>query len=99
MSSNNLEEFIQSKEELKEFFAFFGSFKMVEKLHSLNILSSNKFEELSNLQGLTNIHLASVLVEELSDDVKDNKKYKLLLDYLKLENTHVYYEILRQSKS
>ena len=72
---------------------------MIETLHSLNILSSNRFELLSNLQGLTNNHLASVLVEELSHDMKDNNKYKLLLQYLRMENAPVYYEILQQSKS
>ena len=72
---------------------------MAENLHSLNILSSKRFELLSNLQELPNNQIASVLVQELSHDIKDNKKYISLLNYLKLENSHVYHEIVQHSKS
>ena len=72
---------------------------MAENLHSLNILSSKRFELLSNLQGLQNNHLASVLVQELSHDMKDNNKYIALLNYFKMENSHIYHEILQHSKS
>ena len=94
-----LEEFIKAKDILKEYFASFGSIKMAENLHLLNILSSKRFELLSNLQGLQNNHLASILVQELSHDMKDNKKYISLLNYLKMENSHIYHELLQHSKS
>ena len=71
---------------------------MAETLHSLNILSSKSFHRISNLQELNNAHLASILVEELSHDLKDREKYNSLLTYLKKENSHVYYDILLQSK-
>ena len=71
---------------------------MAEKLHSLDMLSSKSFEQLSNLQGMNNAHLASVLVQELSHDMKDKNKYNSLLSYLKMENAHVYYEILHHSE-
>ena len=71
---------------------------MAEKLHSLDMLSSKTFEQLSNLQGMNNDHLASVLVQELSHDLKDKNKYNSLLSYLKMENAHVYYEILHHSE-
>ena len=72
---------------------------MAENLHSLNILSSKRFQLLSKLQGLHNNHIASVLVQELSHDMKDNNKYITLLNYLKIENSRVYHEILQYSKS
>ena len=71
---------------------------MAEKLHSLDILSLKTFEVLSNLQGMNNAHLASVLVQELLHDMKDKNKYNSLLNYLKMENAHVYYEILHHSE-
>ena len=71
---------------------------MAERLHSLKILSSKSFHRISNLKELNNVHLASVLVQELSHDLKDRQKYNSLLTYLKKENSDIYHEILVQSK-
>ena len=72
--------------------------KIALKLHSLNILNSKRFKLLFNLQGLPKTQLASVLVEQLSQDIKHKKKYDAFLSYLKMENSHVYYEIVHHRK-
>ena len=71
---------------------------MAQRLHSWNVLSSKRLEVLLNLRGLRNAHLASVLVDQLSHDIKDNNKYYALLGYLKEQNSHVHYEIDQSSK-
>ena len=71
---------------------------MAQQLHSWNILTSKTLKVVLNLQGLTNTHLASVLFDQLLQDLKYNNKYHALLGYLKEKNSHVYYEIEQSSK-
>ena len=64
---------------------------MAEKLHSLDILNSASFYRLTNLQGLvSHTHLASVLVDQLSLDIQQKRKYVELLIFLKKEPSLVY---------
>ena len=73
---------------------------MAKTLHSLDILNSESFTLISNLQ-LSNNHLAAiVLVEELTQDMVNNNKYKAFLKYLKTESSlvYTYYSLMRQSK-
>ena len=74
---------------------------MAKKLHSLDILNSTSFSMLSNLQGLSHIHLTSVLVDQLSQDIKERKKYVALLDFLSKEPSlvYLYYKISFLSES
>ena len=58
---------------------------MAEKLHSLDIINSASFSMLSNIQGLSHTHLSSVLVDQLSQDIKEKRKYVGLLNFLKKE--------------
>ena len=83
-----------------ESIALFGSLQMAERLHSLNVLNSESFRNFSNLRGLSNIHLASILVYKLSYDLKSNRKYINFLKLLKGEPKlqYVYYYIIGQSK-
>ena len=72
---------------------------MAKTLHSLDILNNISFIKVSNLQ-LSNIHLASVLVEELSQDIKERKRYVAFLNFLKKEPSLAYvnYRIFFLSK-
>ena len=74
---------------------------MAKKMHSLDILDSASFSMLSNLHGLSNIHLASVLVEQLSQDIKEKNNYVALLDFLiKLSSlVYLYNRITFRSES
>ena len=75
---------------------------MAEKLHSLDILNSASFSRLTNIQGLvSHTHLASVLVDQLSLDIKEKKKYVELLHLLKKEPmlVYLYYKITFLSMS
>ena len=98
MVCSYLDEFVETKDKLKQYFALFGPIQIAQELHLWNILSSNGLEVLLNIQGLTKNHLASVLVDQLSHDMKDINKYHALLGYLKEKNSHVYYEIEQSSK-
>ena len=74
---------------------------MLKTLHSLDILNPISYSMLYKLQGLSNIHISSVLAEELSQDIKENKKYIEFLDFLEREYSlhYVYYKISFLSKS
>ena len=75
---------------------------MAEKLRSLDILNSASFSRLTNIQGLvSHTHLASVLVDQLSQDIIEKKKYVELLHLLKKEPSlvYLYYKISFQSMS
>ena len=64
---------------------------MAETLHSLDILNSASFYRLTNLQGLVSpTHFASVLVDQLSLDIQQKRKYVELLHFLKKEPSLVY---------
>ena len=82
-------------DDLKESIVLYGPYNMAKKLRSLDILNSTSFSKLSNLLELSNIHLASVIVDQLSQDIKEKKKYIGLLDFLKKEPSLVclYYKI------
>jgi len=69
-------------------------------LHSFNILNSKSFIQISKLQKLPNANLASVLVKELSHDIKNETKYHAFLEFLKghHELMYVYYQIIQYSK-
>ena len=73
---------------------------MIKTLHSLDIINPVNYFLLHKLQGLSNIHISSVLVEELSQDIKENKKYIEFLDFLKRESSlqFVYYKMSLLSK-
>ena len=73
---------------------------MAKILHSLDILNTMSYIKLSHLEGLSNIHLASILVQELSQDIKDRKKDAAFLEFLKKEPklAYVYNRIFFQSK-
>ena len=93
-----LHEFVEIKEKLKEYFELFGPIKMAQELYSWNIISSKRLDVLLHLQGLPNTHLATVLVDQLSQDMNDINKYHSLLGYLKEKNSYVYNEIEQSSK-
>ena len=44
---------------------------MLKTLHSLDILNPMSYSMLYKLQGLSYIHISSVVVEELSQDIKE----------------------------
>ena len=94
-------EYSESTDDLKESVVLYGPYNMAKKLRSLDILNSTSFSNLSNLLELSNIHLASVLVDQLSQDIKEEKKYIALLDFLKKEPSlvYLYYKITFLSKS
>ena len=73
---------------------------MAITLHSLDILNNNSFSILSNFQELSNIHLTSLLVEQLSPDIINEKKYIAFLKFLKSESSlmDVYYKMIFLSK-
>ena len=72
---------------------------MAEELHSLNILNSKSFILMVNLKnGLTNKHLASILIEEVSHDLIDENKYSAFLKFLKREQPLIHLHIMNQSK-
>ena len=87
-------------DDLKKSITFYGPYTMAKTLHSLDILNSKSFSMLSNLQELSNIHLTSLLVEELSQDIRERKKYFAFVNFLKSEPSliNLYYKILFQSK-
>ena len=90
MFSIIIEEYAEITEDLKESIAYFGPYKMAETLHSLDIMNNISYTKLSNLQQLSKIHLASVLVEELSQDIKKRKKYVVFLNFFKKEPSLAY---------
>ena len=63
---------------------------MATTLHSLDILNNISYTKLRNLQQLSNIHLASVLVEKLSEDIKERKIYIEFLYFIKKEPSLAY---------
>ena len=63
---------------------------MAETLHSLNILNSKSFTILSSLKLLSNNHFASVMVKEISHDLKERKKYHAFLKFLLQESSLLY---------
>ena len=71
---------------------------MAVKLHSLNILHSTTFKRITNWKRVSNVHLASILVQELSHDLKKQNIYRTFLNFLKREHILMYESILRQSK-
>ena len=85
-----LGEYTESTDDLKESIVLYGPYNMAKKLHSLDILNTASFYRLSNLQGLSHTHLASVLVDQLSQDIKEKMKYVELLHFLKKEPSLVY---------
>ena len=99
---NVIGEYTESTDDLKESIVLYGPYNMAEKLRSLDILNSASFSRLSNLQGLvSHSHLASVLVEQLSQDIKEKKKYVGLLHFLNEEPSlvYLYYKITFLSMS
>ena len=79
-------EYTESTDDLKESMVLYGPYNMAEKLRSLDILTSASFSRLSNLQGLvSHTHLASVIVEQLSQDIQEKKNYVGLLHFLNKE--------------
>ena len=58
---------------------------MAKELHSLRILNSISFSMLSGLQDLSNKHMASILVKDLSQDIRETKKYIAFLELLRKE--------------
>ena len=97
------DEFAESKDDLKESIKIYGPYKMATTLHSLDIINSISISQfmLSNLQHLSNIHLASLLVEKLSQDIQERKKYVAFQHFLKQEPSliHIYYKMSFLSKS
>ena len=95
-----LEECAESIDDLKECITLYGPYKMAKILYSLDILNSTRFSILSNLK-LSKVHLASVLVDQLLQAMKERKKYVAFLDLLKREPSlvHVYYKMSFLSKS
>ena len=95
------DEFAESKDDLKESIMLYGPYKMARTLHSLDILNSISPFILSNLPQLSSIHLASLLVEKLSQDIQERKKYVAFQHFLKREPSliHVHYKMSRLSKS
>ena len=83
-------EYTESTDDLKESIVLYGPYNMAEKLCSSEIFNSASFSRLSNLQGLSHTHLASVLVDKLSQDIKEKRKYVGLLNFLKNEPSLVY---------
>ena len=74
---------------------------MSKKIYSLDILNPKSYSMLYKLQGLSNIHISSVLVEELTQDIKEKNKYIAFLDFLKRESSldFLYQKIYFLSKS
>ena len=95
-----VEQYAKNTDELKESITLFGPYKMAKILHSLDILNTISYVKLSNLGKLSNIHLASVLVEELSQHIKDGKKEVAFLMFLKKEPrlAYVYHKIFYLGK-
>ena len=95
------DEFAESKDDLKESIMLYGPYKMAKTLHSLDILNSKSQFMLSNLPHLSNIHLASLLVEELSQNIKERKKYVAFQHFLEREPSliHIHYKMSFLSKS
>ena len=95
------DEFAESKDDLKESIMLYGPYKMARTLHSLDILNSIGPFILSNLPHLSNIHLASLLVEELSQDIQERKKYIAFQHFLEREPSliHIHYKMSFLSKS
>ena len=85
-----LEEYTESTEDLKESFTLYGPYKMAKTLNALDILNSGTFIRASNLQALSDTHLASVLVDELSQDTKEHEKYTAFLIFLEKETSLLY---------
>ena len=93
------EEYVKSKDDLKESIKLYGSYVMAKKLHSLNVLNSKSYALIISLKkGLSNKQLASILVEELSHDLTNDKKYKVFLKLLKREMPLTFVQIMEQSK-
>ena len=95
-----IEEYAKITDELKESITLYGPYKLAIILHSLDILNSTSYVKLSHLEELSNIHIASVLVEELSQHLKDRNKNAAFLEFLKKEPrlVYVYNRILVLSK-
>ena len=93
--------FVESKDDLKESITLYGPLKMATKLHSLDILNSISLFKLSNSTQLSNIHLASLLVEELPQDIQETKKYVAFQKFLKREPSliHIHYKMQFLRKS
>ena len=96
----NIEEYAESMDDFKKSITLYGPYTMAKTLHSLNILNSKSFSMLSNLQELSNIHLTSLLVEELSQDIRERKKYFAFIHFFKSEPLliNLYYKMLFRSK-
>ena len=73
---------------------------MARTLHSLDIWNNISYTKFTNLQQLSNIHLASVLVQKLSEDIKERKKYVEFLIFFRREPSLAYvnYRIFFLSK-
>ena len=93
-------EYVKCKQDFKESVTLYGTYAMAKELHSLNVLNSKSFDLISSIKNeLSNTHMASVLVEELSQDLVEKNKYKAFLLFLKKEKPRIYEQIMDQSKS
>ena len=74
---------------------------MAKTLHALDILNSGSFIKVSNLQALSNTHIASVLVDQFSQDTKEHEKYMAFLFFLENEKSllYIYHKMYFLSKS
>ena len=95
-----IEEYAKSIDEFKESITLYGPYKLAKILHSWDILNTISYIKLSHLEELSKIHLASVLVEELFQHIKDRKKNAAFLEFLKKEPrlAYVYNRIFLLSK-
>ena len=85
-------------DDLRDSIASYGSYEMAVKLHSFNILNSTSFKRITNWKRVPNTHLATILVEELSHDLKEQNKYRTFLNFLKREQFLMYESIMWHSK-
>ena len=86
--------------ELEDGIVSYGPIKMAEELHNLSILNSSSYEVMTSLIHLDRLDQVTILIDLISDNIRDEISYEIFKDFLKSKKslTHLYYQIVVLSK-
>jgi len=78
----------------------YGPIKMAEELHKFNILNSTDYDVMTALIHLEHSDQASILIDLVSDNIRDVLKYEKFKDFLRSKPTldHLFYQLVTIGK-
>ena len=86
--------------DLEDSIVNYGPIKMVEELHYMKILNSTSYEVMTALIHLDYLDQATILIDLISDSIRDEISYKTFKNFLKSKTSldHLYYQLVVLSK-